>query len=149
MYPCTVALSVWHMHSPRSLQQVMQKWEPWCCHEGTLLLHQRISLVQLLVCMQNYCIDLVGGLLCSALGLTVGLVCLALNIVPRTLDFTCSSSPPVLSQQRQSSPEPERDPSRSLPLASLSALLASGSCWIMLYTMYPPARTAPAIKTCI
>ena len=69
--------------------------------QGTLLLHQRVSLLQMLVCMQNCYISLVGGLSCSALGLTVGLVCLALDVVPCTLDFTYSSSPRVLSQQQQ------------------------------------------------
>lgn len=55
------------------------------CKEGTLLLHQGISLWQL--CYTG----LVGGLPCSALDLTVGLVCLALHVVPGTLGFTCSA----------------------------------------------------------
>ena len=61
-------------------------------NEGTLLLHQGTGLLQLLILMQNCCTSLVGGFLCSALGFTVGLVCLALDIVPCALHFTCAAA---------------------------------------------------------
>lgn len=70
------------------------------------------------------CSSLVGSLPCSSLGLTVGLLCLSLGVVPGPLGLTCKAS-------GFSTPKAGkiclRTTERYLPLASPIALLASGS----------------------
>lgn len=74
---------------------------------------------------------LAGGVLGITLGAVVCILGLSLGLAPCTLGLTCSDNTDP-SQQSNLNGRKTRRGMRDSPLASLRALLASGSFWIML-----------------